>query len=494
MTLNLTFDSPESIPSEALAVVIYEGDRQEALLDRLDSLTGGLIGDLRRSGEASGKAFETALVHRPQGLAAPRLLLVGAGKPENFDAANLRKAAGTALRRLKEKGVHEFVFVASGPLPAPARVAAAAEGLVAADFEPDSYKTDKKDDKRIDRVAIAATREAGVEAALDRGVIVGEAQNFARALSNEPANLLTPKDLVARAEQMARESGLEIEVLDEARMRELGMGALLGVAQGSAEPPALIVLRYRPPEPPTSAVHLGLVGKAVTFDTGGISIKPADGMEKMKYDMAGGAGMIAVMRALAKLKPAVPVSAFVPTVENMPGSRAQRPGDIVTALSGKTVEVINTDAEGRLILADAITWARRQGATHLVDAATLTGAIVVALGYYNVGVFTNDQPFCDRLLASARDSGEKMWPMPLDDDYKEQLKSIIADLPNVGPRWGGAITAAMFLKEFAETTPWVHLDIAGTAWLEDARPYMPKGPTGVGVRTLIDLAMKMGAS
>jgi leucyl aminopeptidase len=326
--------------------------------------------------------------------------------------------------------------------------------------------------------------------ALERAAVAAEAQNFARELINEPANRMTPTELVTRTRKVAEETGLEFEVLDQDRMRTLGMGALLGVAQGSDEPPALIVLRYRPAGGAASP-HLGLVGKAVTFDTGGISIKPADGMEKMKYDMAGGASMIAVVRALSRLKPGVAVTAYVPAVENMPGSRAQRPGDIVKTMAGKTVEVINTDAEGRLILADAIAYARQQGCTHLVDAATLTGAIVVALGYTNVGVFGNDQGWLDQVLSSARECGEKMWPMPLDDDYKEQLKSIIADLPNVGTRWGGAVTAAMFLKEFADPTPWVHLDIAGTAWLEEAKPYLPKGPTGVAVRTLIDLAMKL---
>ena len=227
----------------------------------------------------------------------------------------------------------------------------------------------------------------------------------------------------------------------------------------------------------------------MTFDTGGISIKPADGMEKMKYDMAGGAAMIGAMRAIAQLKPAIPVTAFIPAVENMPGSRAQRPGDIVTAMSGKTIEVINTDAEGRLILADALTYARRQGCTHLVDAATLTGAIVVALGHLNVGLFSNDDAMRDRVLRAAQADGERMWPMPLEDDYKDYLKSAFADLANVGGRWGGAITAAYFLKEFAEETPWVHLDIAGTAWLDDAKPFMAKGPTGLPVRTLVRLAM-----
>ncbi len=496
MKLTLNSQPKETIATEALAVVVFEsanGAPADEPFRRLDAQTGGLLSELYASGETTGKALDTVLLHHPKGLAAKRLLLVGGGKVEKFDAAQLRKAAGTALRYLKGRGVHEFVFAPSGGFSPEAQVAAAAEGMLAADFEPDSYKTDKKDDKRIDQASIAVSDDSGpkLEAALRRAVIAGECQNFARGLVNEPANRLAPKDLAARAQQMASEKGLEVEVLDEQRMRALGMGALLGVAQGSAEPPALILLRYRPSSLRSSNVHLGLLGKAVTFDTGGISIKPAEGMEKMKYDMAGGAAMIAVMRALADLKPSVPVSAFIPSVENMPGSRAQRPGDVQTTMSGKTVEVINTDAEGRLILADAITYARQQGCTHLVDAATLTGAIVVALGHYNVGAFTNDQVWLERLLASARECGEKMWPMPLDDDYKEQLKSIIADLPNVGSRWGGAITAAMFLKEFADPTPWVHLDIAGTAWLEEAKPYMAKGPSGIAVRTLIDLAMKM---
>jgi leucyl aminopeptidase len=271
-------------------------------------------------------------------------------------------------------------------------------------------------------------------------------------------------------------------------MRDLGMGALLGVAQGSAEPPCLIVIRYRPGKD-RGAAHLGLVGKGVTFDTGGISIKPAEGMEKMKYDMAGGATMIGAMQAIAQLKPTVPVTAFIPCVENMPGSRAQRPGDIVTALSGKTIEVINTDAEGRLILADALVYARRQGCTHLVDAATLTGAIVVALGHLRVGLFSNDDSLRDRVLNAANTEGERTWAMPLDDDYKDYLKSAFADLANVGGRWGGAITAAMFLKEFAESTPWVHLDIAGTAWIDDEKPHLAKGPSGLPVRTMVRLAM-----
>jgi len=362
------------------------------------------------------------------------------------------------------------------------------EGALLGNFEPDRYKTGN-DKKSMDQFTVAAPDGvATLDAAMVRGRILGESQNFSREMVNEPANRMTPTRMAETARQMASEQGLECEVLDREKMEQLKMFSLLGVAQGSAEPPALIILRYRP-ENPDGGSHLGLVGKGVTFDTGGISIKPADGMEKMKYDMAGGAAMIGAMRAIAQLKPAIPVTAFVPCVENMPGSRAQRPGDIVTAMSGKTIEVINTDAEGRLILADALAYARQQGCTHLVDAATLTGAIVVALGHLNVGLFSNNDWMRDRVLGAAKAEGERMWPMPLDDDYKDYLKSPFADMANVGGRWGGAVTAAMFLKEFAEQTPWVHLDIAGTAWLDDSKPHMAKGPTGLPVRTLVRLAM-----
>jgi leucyl aminopeptidase len=294
--------------------------------------------------------------------------------------------------------------------------------------------------------------------------------------------------LAERARELASEFVLGCEILDQDRMRQLGMGALLGVAQGSAEPPALIVLRYQPPTAPASKDHLGLVGKGVTFDTGGISIKPAQDMDQMRFDMAGGAAVLGAMRAIAQLKPSIPVTGIIPTVENMPGSRAQRPGDIVTSLSGKTVEVLNTDAEGRLILIDALTYAVRLGCTHLVDAATLTGAVVVALGHFYAGAFSNNQPFCDKLLAAAKTEGEKMWQFPLDEDYKKALESEFADLHNIGGRPGGAITAAMFIKDFVNEVPWVHLDIAGTAWLEEGKPYMVKGATGMGVRTFVQLA------
>ena len=465
----------DRVEAGALIVPVFEGVKEERF---------GAAG-LADAGEVSGKREELTLLHQPPGVAAARVLLAGAGKPEKFDPSEMRKLAGAALRHLKSKSVKKIALALEGERATPEFACAAVEGAILADYEPDRYKT--ADDKKSVQSFTVVADGAGLEEAVAVGRILAEAQNFARGLVNEPANLLTPAKVAGAALQMATEYGLECEVLEKSRIEELGMGALLGVAQGSAEPPALVVIRYTPANPGSQA-HLALIGKGVTFDTGGISIKPADGMEKMKYDMAGGAAVMGAMRALAELKPALRVTAFIPCVENMPGSRAQRPGDIVTAMSGKTIEVINTDAEGRLILADTLVYARRLGCTHLVDAATLTGAIVVALGHLNVGLFANHDGLRDRVMEAAKASGERMWPMPLEDDYKDYLKSPFADLANVGGRWGGAVTAAMFLKEFAEDTPWVHLDIAGTAWLDEAKPFLSKGPSGVPVRTLVRLA------
>ncbi len=495
MQIKLERKPIEQAETDALIVPVFDkespgGGFSAGPAAAVNRLTGGWIEELYNNGEFSGKAFETALLHRPPGLQAKRLLLVGAGKSDKFTNSELRNVAGAALRALKPKGARSMALPLEAGSGLEEQAAAAAEGAILGDYEPDRYKTEKKDAKEVESFTLVAEGgEASLEESIRRAQIVAESQNFTRDLVNEPANRMTPAILAERARQMAGEQGLECEVIGQDRMRELGMGALLGVAQGSAEPPVLIVLRYRPLEEAEGPAQLGLIGKGVTFDTGGISIKHAEGMEKMKYDMAGGAAVIGAMRSIAQLRPAIPVTALVPAVENMPGSRAQRPGDIVTTLSGKTVEVLNTDAEGRLILADALTYAQRIGCTHLIDAATLTGAIVIALGHVNVGVFTNDDGFRDCVLVAARKEGEKMWPMPLDEEYKAQLKSEFADLPNVGPRWGGAITAAMFLKEFAGSLPWVHLDIAGTAWLDEAKPYLAKGPSGVPVRTLIHVAL-----
>ena len=440
--------------------------------------------DLFETREFTGKPNEVAILHRPTGLKAKRLVLAGGGTREKFNSASMRNAAGAATRALRDKRVHSLTLALDGTFRSDDYAAAAAEGAILACLEPDRHKTDpKKEEKRVDSVAVLGASQAAV----DRARILAEAQNFTRELANEPPNLLTPTRLAQRAQEMAAEFALDCEVLDQDRLRQLGMGALLGVAQGSAEPPAVIVLRYQPAAAKSSD-HLGLVGKGVTFDTGGISIKPSDGMEKMRYDMAGGGAVLGAMRAIAQLRPQVAVTGIVPTVENMPGSRAQRPGDIVTTLSGKKVEVLNTDAEGRMILIDALTYAQRLGCTHLVDTATLTGSIVVALGAVRAGAFTNNEAFLEKFLAASKREGENVWPMPMDEEYRKALESDFADLHNIGGRPAGSITAAMFLKDFVGETPWIHLDIAGTAWLDDAKPYMAKGATGIGVRSFVQLA------
>jgi leucyl aminopeptidase len=497
--------APEKLSVDALAIICFERDESKAgsppetpasnggaagPADSELALQGGWLAELRAAKEFTGKLYEMATLHRPQGVAAKRLVVVGGGKQETFSSVEVRRLAGTLTRALKGKGVRTIALVLNSASPLEFATAAA-EGALLGSWEPDKYRTDpKKNDMRVDSVtlAIPGGDSALLTKALERGRVVGQAQNHARDLANEPANKLTPVKLAEAAKLMAGEFGLQCEILDQEAMEKLGMGALLGVAQGSSNPPFLIILKYRP-SISGGGDHLALVGKGVTFDTGGISIKPAEGMEKMKYDMAGAAAVIGAMEALAQLKPSIPVTAYVPTVENMLNGNAQRPGDIVTALSGKTVEVLNTDAEGRLILADAITYANRNGATHMLDAATLTGAIGVALGHYNIGAFTNNEEFFGRFMAAARLAGEKTWQLPMDEEYKEYLKSVYADLPNIGGRYGGSITAAWFLREFADPTPWVHLDIAYTAWLDDAKPWLAKGPTGVALRSFVQIAL-----
>jgi leucyl aminopeptidase len=482
------------IETEALVSYVFEEtDPVQGRVAEIDQHAGGLLRKLASSGELTGKTLEFTLIHAPAGLKAARLLLVGAGKREQFNSATLRKAAGAALRYLKSRSVKNLaVLVREGDTTAES-AQVIAEGTLTADFESDKYKTDKKNDKKIESVSIAgysdSERGAG-EKGLAKGRIIADSQNFARDLINEPSNKLTPTILAQKTEAMAKSAGLSVEILDEKKIADLKMGALLSVAQGSIEPPRMMIITYNPPAAKPDAPVIGLIGKAVTFDTGGISIKPADGMEKMKYDMAGGATMIGVMRALAALKPAVKVICVVPSTENMPGGRAQKPGDIQTAMSGKTIEVLNTDAEGRLILADGVHYAKQLGATHLIDAATLTGAIVVALAGINVGVFGSDQAFTDKLLASAKAAGEKMWQMPMDEEYREFIKGTVADIQNISSgKGGGATIGAMFIKEFTGDSPWIHLDIAGTAWNDDAKPWLAKGPTGVVLRTLVHLIM-----
>jgi leucyl aminopeptidase len=496
MQIQLETQPYSSLQADAIVTYVFDKDNKiEGVLADIDRGMGERLAGLAAGGEITGKALEMVLVHFPEGLDAKRLLLVGVGKSGKFEISDLRKIAGAALRYLKSRGVKKIVFVAREGERGAGAVQAIAEGLIAGDFESDKYKSEKKNNKEIQSVSLAGFEgalPAELNSALDRGRVIAESQNFARDLINEPSNRLTPRILAARAEAMAKEVGLGVEILDERKISELKMGALIGVAQGSVEPPRVIVVRYTPENPRSGAPVLGLVGKAVTFDTGGISIKPADNMEKMKYDMGGGATMLGAMRAIAYLKPPIPVIAVIPATENMPGGRAQKPGDVQVAMSGKTIEVINTDAEGRLILADGVTYARKLGCTHLIDAATLTGAIQVALGSVHVGAFGTPREYLDQFLESAKAVGEKMWPMPMDDDYEELIKSNIADIRNTGTgKGGGAITAAWFIKEFAEDVPWVHLDIAATCWVDDGKPWLAKGPTGVAIRSIVDFAQKL---
>jgi leucyl aminopeptidase len=510
MKINLSFQNPADIETECLAAVVLDIGEKEQNLGELQSGSEAVraaVRDYLASGEMKGKIFETLMLYRPEGLKAKRLLLVGGGKARNFSSYELRKLAGTAVRFLKAKNIRSFHFLApemelgaatvgDPHVPVPARFAAedavkaAVEGAFVGNFDPNVYQSNRKDE-RIDEFTVVAPttwQRDSMAAALEEGRIMGESQNFTRTLVNEPGNRMTPTMLGEAALRMSADVNspyLTCDVMDGEQIRELKMGAFWSVSQGSDEEPALIVLRYSPPGAPESPV-LGLVGKGITFDTGGISIKPSDGMEKMKYDMAGGAAMIGAMRAIAQLQPKVKVIAIVCASENMPSGKAQKPGDVQIAMSGKSIEIINTDAEGRLVLADGLHYARQLGCTHLIDAATLTGACVVALGMVNAGIFANNEELFERFDSALKRAGEKMWRLPLDEEYREMIRSSIADIVNSGGRWGGAVTAAMFLKEFVEETPWIHLDIAGVAWTEQDKPWIAKGPSGIAVRSLVE--------
>jgi leucyl aminopeptidase len=510
MTIDLTLDPASALKTELLAVFATDASDPKARDEKpsIRLLTGdeavrNAAQPVLDGGEFKADSCETLLIHAPAGLAAKRLLVIGLGKAAKATPHDARKAAGAAVRFAKPRGLRELVVaVPAADAFAPQLTARAmAEGAILADFDSDTYRSDRKDRsvQSVRLVAGPAVDRALAEAGLREGVVVAESQNFARSLVNEPGNRLTPTVLGQRAAAMAQEFGLACEVHSTEKMRELGMGAFLSVAQGSDEPPALIVLRYEPEAAPAGGPVLGLVGKGITFDTGGISIKPADNMEKMKYDMAGGASMIAAMRAVAQLKPKVRVLAVVCSTENMPSGKAYKPGDVEIAMPapgkpGKSIEIINTDAEGRLVLADGITYAKQLGATHLIDAATLTGAIGIALGLINAGGFSNHEDAWSHFAEGLKTSGERFWRLPVEDDYRDLIKSQIADIKNTGGRYGGAITAAMFLKEFVEDTPWIHLDIAGVSWSDDAKPWLAAGPTGTAVRSIIEWVRSYGAN
>jgi leucyl aminopeptidase len=511
MDTKLLFQDAAGFVTPMLAVfavdiaTVTDADPLPALLSTSDPVTNAAEKVLA-SGEFKAAFGETLLLHAPGGLKAERLLLVGLGKATALSVNEVRRGAGIAVRAAKPRGLRQIAIVFPedhalsdehlDELPCLLMSRALIEGALLADPDYDTYKTDRKDTS-LETLSIVAkenekSTRAEIQDGFNEGLIVANAQNFARSLVNEPGNVLTPTVLGQRAAAMCAEVGLKCEVFSTEKLNELKMGAFWAVSQGSPEPPALIIMTYEPKlekgkSLAKDAPVIGLVGKGITFDSGGISIKPADGMEKMKYDMAGAAAMIGAMRAIAQLKPKVKVISVVCSAENMPDGGAFKPGDVVTSMSGKTIEIINTDAEGRLVLADGLHYAKTLGCTHLINAATLTGACVVALGMVNAGLFSNDDETCEKFQNAMKISGEKFWRLPCTDDYRELINSQIADIRNTGgTRWGGAITAALFLKEFVGDTPWVHLDIAGCAWNEDAKPALAKGPSGIAVRSILE--------
>jgi leucyl aminopeptidase len=496
MNVTIRGEAVERLATEALVLGIFEGTRRLSGAARaVDRATGGALAACLDRGDFAGKKEQVAVVY-PRGRArAKRVILVGLGPDKELSAERVRSAAGRAVGKARELGVKELATVVHGAgkggLDPEEAAHAVVEGLLLANYSYDRYRTRNKDKNRPVRAFVLVEADEDKQAAIKRGAQRGRAHAegvaFARDLCNAPSLDMTPSAVAEQALTLAAEdAGVTVTVLDEAEIKKLKMGALLGVAKGSAQKPRFLVLEYKSADKPKAS--LCLVGKGITFDTGGISLKPADGMEKMKYDMSGGAAVLGVFHALRRLRPpALHVVGLVPLTENMPGGNAIKPGDILTAANGMTIEVVNTDAEGRLILADALVHARRFKPDAVVDLATLTGAVVIALGAHAIGALGNDARLLARVRESGERSGERTWELPMWPEYNELLKSDVADIKNAGIREAGTIQGAKFLEPFIEGTPWVHLDIAGTAWNDKDKPCAPKGSVGVGVRLLLDL-------
>jgi leucyl aminopeptidase len=462
----------------------------------VDSLLGGLIQTIYDDGEFKADLGELVTLHPMGKLAAKRVVVVGLGAQEKMNTQSIRRASATAARNLQQTGAHQIalaLYCEEWDIELGDSVRAEVEGALLGLYTFKKYRQSNThgNGQGITRMSLLVNKASGtvLDQAVEHGMALAEATNFARDLVNEPPNVLTPSELANRASAMARQFGLEYEVLDRPEMQALGMGGLLGVAQGSVEPPKFIILRYRG-APQSGNKGIALVGKGITFDTGGISLKPAERMHEMKGDMAGAAAVIGAMYAIAALKPAIDVTALVPTTENMPGGAAYRPGDILRIMNGKTIEIVNTDAEGRLVLADALSYAVKEGLSPIIDVATLTGGIVIALGSVMSGLFCNNDALSNEIIAAGQVAGEKFWPMPLDDEYKEAIQSDIADIKQTGGRYASAATAAKILEQFVADAQWAHLDIAGTDFIDATKPYQEKGATGVAVRTLAELVLK----
>lgn len=484
-------------PADALALGLFEGTKRlSGELAELDKILGGAVSQSIKHERLGGKSGEMEVFHSLGDMQAGLVAVFGMGKKEDMTAGRLRGNVAAVCRRLRRDRAATIAIKLpdSDKLAAEETAQTAAEGAWLGLYTFRRHITKKPEYGEVKEITLVVDRAntAAAKKGAETGRIMAEAANLARDMVNEPSNHMTPADIAAIARDIATRYKLDISVLEREEMAALGMGGVLGVSQGSCQAPKFVTLSYKGRS--AGAVDLALVGKGVTFDSGGISIKPSENMGDMKGDMAGAASVIAAMSAVAQLKPKINVTAVVAAVENMPSGCAYKPGDVVKTMCGKTIEVITTDAEGRITLADALCYANDKiKARNIIDVATLTGACVVALGHVCSGVFSNTQELADRVLDAARQSGELAWQMPMFDEYKEQNKSDVADIKNTGGRPGGAITAAQFLAEFAGDTPWVHIDIAGVELAEKEHGYIVKGATGIPVRTLVTLALEMAS-
>jgi leucyl aminopeptidase len=481
------------IETDAIVVNLFEGVEQPGgATAAVDKALDGAVSLLISQGEIKGKFGEVSIVHTFGKLPARIVVIAGLGKRQDFNLDKVRGVVGGFCRALRKLNCHKIATILHGAgigvIELEASAKAITEGALLGLYSFTKYKKPEYED--IGELIIVVKEKGKVsilEPAIDKAKFVAEATNLARDMVNEPANYMTPSQMAQAAKEIAGKYNLEFKVFDREDMEAMDMGALLGVAKGSNQPPKLITLSYKGNA--RSEKSLGFLGKGITFDSGGISIKPSEGMGEMKDDMAGAAAAMAAVGAIAQLKPKINVTAIIPATENLPSGTALKPGDVLKAMNGKTIEIISTDAEGRLILADALSYAQKLGLSPLIDLATLTGACRVALGTLYSGLFSNDQDLVDEVLRAAERTGERMWQMPMPEEYKEQIKSEIANVKNTGNRYGGAITAALFLAEFVDSTSWVHIDIAGTAFSNKESGYIVKGATGVGVRTLVELAL-----
>jgi leucyl aminopeptidase len=497
LKINITSGDVTRVEAGAVVLGLFEETRKpQGDLARADKALDGAISRLMKNGQLKGKRGRMTAVSSLGKIAAEWVVVVGLGKKKELSKDAVRSLVAEAGRLLSKKAVKKVAVGLLGAAEAGIDTATAAqastEGALLGTYTFRKHKTKKEDAGELEELLIVATDGLpALKKAARRGEIIARATIMARDMVNEPANFMTPGQMAGTAARLAEDYDLDYELLEKDKMQELGMGALLGVSQGSCQPPKFIILRYKGKK--GAGVDLALLGKGITFDSGGISLKPSEKMEEMKTDMAGGAAVLAAMSAIAQLKPAINVIGMVPATENLPGGCALKPGDVITAITGKTIEIISTDAEGRLILADALGYAAELGARNIVDVATLTGAVRIALGSVCTGAFGNDEKLVDAVVAAGASGGERIWPMPMYEEYGEQNKSDVADIQNVGGRLAGAITAAKFLGEFVGDVPWVHLDIGGTSTADKDSGQLVKGATGVPVATLVHLALDMAA-